>query len=390
MRRILYLEPVGGIAGDMFLAAGIDLGVSPEALTQALSGLRVPGWKLAVSRAVRHAISGTHLDVVLDEREAHPHRAYADIRQLIEAADSLSPRAKERALAVFRAIGEAEAKVHGVSLDAIHFHEVGAVDSIVDICGAAVVLDLLGDPEVYAAPPPLGSGSIRVAHGQMPIPVPATLELLRNVPVRFEGVGELTTPTGAALLKVLARIGQPPPDFLMERIGYGVGTKDFRDRPNVLRASLGRAEARPEGLWVVEANLDDSTPQLLGYLLEHVLDKGARDAWVVPAMMKKSRPGHVLSVLVDGGMRETVLELLLRESTTLGARSYPVERLALERDWVKVETPWGGVRVKRGLRNGQVLNAHPEFEDCRQVAEAANVPLKQVMAAALAALHVKV
>jgi pyridinium-3,5-bisthiocarboxylic acid mononucleotide nickel chelatase len=386
VRKILYLEPVGGIAGDMFLAAGVDLGVTPEAIAHALSGLKVPGWKLAVSRAVRHAISGTHLDVVLDEREAHPHRAYSDIRQLIEAADTLSPRAKERALAVFRAIGEAEAKVHGVSIDAIHFHEVGAVDSIVDICGAAVVLDLLGDPEVYSAPPPLGSGTIRVAHGNMPIPVPATLELLRDVPVRFEGVGELTTPTGAALLKVLARIGQPPPDFIVERIGYGVGTKDFRDRPNVLRAAMGRAEARAEGLWVVEANLDDSTPQLLGYLLEHLLGKGALDTWVVPATMKKSRPGHVLSVLVEGGKRETVVDTLMRESTTLGVRSYAVERTALERDWVEVETPWGKVRVKRGLRNGVVLNAHPEFEDCRKVAEASGVPLKQVMAVALAAL----
>ncbi|PTL82922.1 nickel pincer cofactor biosynthesis protein LarC [Vitiosangium sp. GDMCC 1.1324] len=386
MRRVLYLEPVGGIAGDMFLAAGVDLGVSPEAIARALSGLKVPGWKLAVSRAVRHAISGTHLDVVLDEREAHPHRAYSDIRELIEAAPTLSPRAKERALAVFRAIGEAEAKVHGVSIDAIHFHEVGAVDSIVDICGAAVVLDLLGDPEVYAAPPPLGSGTIRVAHGNMPIPVPATLELLRDVPVRFEGVGELTTPTGAALLKVLARIGQPPPDFIVERIGYGVGTKDFKDRPNVLRASIGRAEARAEGLWVLEANLDDSTPQLLGYLLEHLLGKGALDAWVVPATMKKARPGHVLSVLVEGGAKESVMDTLTRESTTLGVRAYAVERLALERDWVEVETPWGRVRVKRGLRNGEVLNAHPEFEDCRKVAEASGVPLKQVMAAALAAL----
>ncbi|HSP79449.1 MAG TPA: nickel pincer cofactor biosynthesis protein LarC [Myxococcaceae bacterium] len=386
MRKILYLEPVGGIAGDMFLAAGVDLGVSPEALSEALSGLRVPGWKLAVSRAVRHAISGTHLDVELDEREVHPHRAYSDIREMIEGASTLPERAKERALAVFRAIGEAEAKVHGVSLEDIHFHEVGAVDSIVDVCGAAVVLELLGDPEVYAAPPPLGSGSIRVAHGNMPIPVPATLELLRDVPVRFEGVGELTTPTGAALLKVLAHIGPPPPDFIVERIGYGVGTKDFRDRPNVLRASLGRAQGRAEGLWVLEANLDDSTPQLLGYLVEHLLATGALDAWVLPATMKKGRPGHLLGVLVEGGAREKVMEALVRESTTLGVRSHQVERLALERDWVEVETPWGRVRVKRGLRQGVVLNAHPEFEDCRKVAEAAGVPLKQVMAAALAAL----
>lgn len=386
VRRILYLEPVGGIAGDMFLAAGIDLGLKPEAIEAALRGLSVPGWKLAVSRAVRHAISGTHLDVVLDTREAHPHRAYSDIRRLIESASTLSPRVKERALAVFRAIGEAEAKVHGVSIDDIHFHEVGAVDSIVDICGAAVVLELLGDPEVHAAPPPLGSGSIRVAHGTMPIPVPTTLELLRDVPVRFEGVGELTTPTGAALLKVLSHIGHPP-DFIVEKVGYGVGTKDFKDRPNVLRASLGRMEAsRSDGLWVVEANLDDATPQLLGHLVERLLAVDALDAWVTPVVMKKSRPGHLLSALVEGGLRDTVVDTLLRESTTLGVRYHRVERQALERDWVEVETPWGRVRVKRGLRDGAVFNAHPEFEDCRRLAEAAGVPLKQVVAAALVAL----
>ncbi|AGC48571.1 hypothetical protein MYSTI_07299 [Myxococcus stipitatus DSM 14675] len=386
MRRILYLEPVGGIAGDMFLAAGIDLGLAPEAIEAALRGLKVPGWKLAVSRAVRHAISGTHLDVVLDAREAHPHRAYADIRRLIESATTLPDRAKQRALAVFRAIGEAEAKVHGVSIDDIHFHEVGAVDSIVDICGAAVVLELLGDPEVHAAPPPLGSGTIRVAHGAMPIPVPATLELLRDVPVRFEGVGELTTPTGAALLKVLTKIGHPP-DFIVEKVGYGVGTKDFRDRPNVLRASLGRMEAsRSDGLWVVEANLDDATPQLLGHLVERMLGVGALDAWVAPVVMKKSRPGHLLSVLTEAGLRDAVVDTLLRESTSLGVRYHRVERQALERDWVEVATPWGKVRVKRGLLNGAVLNAHPEFEDCRRIAEEAKVPVKQVMAAALVAL----
>ena len=273
MRRILYLEPVGGIAGDMFLAAAADLGVSLEEVARHLAGLRVPGWRFVTSRAERHALSGTHLDVVLDEAEVHPHRGLADIRALIQGADSLTPGMKAKALAVFAAIGEAEAKVHGVPVEAIHFHEVGAVDSIVDVCGAAVVLELLGDPEVVCAPPPLGSGSIRVAHGNMPIPVPATLELLREVPVRFEGVGELTTPTGAALVKVLTRVGRPP-DFIVERVGYGVGTKDFRDRPNVLRASLGRATETAASLHVLEANLDDAPPQLLGHLVERLLAGG--------------------------------------------------------------------------------------------------------------------
>jgi uncharacterized protein (TIGR00299 family) protein len=385
VRRILYLEPVGGIAGDMFLAAAVDLGVSPDAIAHHLAGLGVPGWRFQLSRGVRHAISGTHLDVVLDAKEAHPHRALSDIRALIEGAATLTPAMRERALAVFTAIGEAEAKVHGVPVEQIHFHEVGAVDSIVDVCGAAVVLELLGSPEVWCAPPPLGSGSIRVAHGNMPIPVPATLELLRDVPVRFEGVGELTTPTGAALVKVLTRVGTPP-DFVVEKVGYGVGTKDFRDRPNVLRASLGRAEARAEALHVLEANLDDATPQLLGHLVERLLVKGALDAWVVPVVMKKGRPGHLLSALVPGALRAQLVELLLEESTTLGVRSHPVERAALERTWREVQTPWGAVRVKLGLREGRVLNAQPEYEDCRRVAEAAGVPLKTVLAEALRAL----
>jgi pyridinium-3,5-bisthiocarboxylic acid mononucleotide nickel chelatase len=385
VRRILYLEPVGGIAGDMFLAAAVDLGVSPDAIAHPLSGLGVPGWRFETSRAVRHAISGTHLDVVVAEPEHHPHRSLSDIRALIEQAPTLTPTMKEHALAVFRAIGEAEAKVHDVPVEAIHFHEVGAVDSIVDVCGAAVVLELLGNPEVWCAPPPLGSGSIRVAHGTMPIPVPATLELLREVPVRFEGVGELTTPTGAALVKVLTRVGTPP-DFIVEKVGYGVGTKDFRDRPNVLRASLGRAEDGAQQLHVLEVNLDDASPQLLAYLVERLLAKGALDAWVAPVVMKKGRPGHLLSALVPGTQREALVELLLTESTTLGVRSHVVERTALERTWREVATPWGPVRVKLGLRNGRVLNAQPEFEDCRKVAGEAGVPLKQVWAEALRGL----
>ena len=387
MRRILYLEPVGGIAGDMFLAAAADLGVSLEEVARHLVGLRVPGWRFVTSRAERHALSGTHLDVVLDEAEVHPHRGLAEIRALIQGADSLTAGMKAKALAVFAAIGEAEAKVHGVPVEAIHFHEVGAVDSIVDVCGAAVVLELLGDPEVVCAPPPLGSGSIRVAHGNMPIPVPATLELLRDVPVRFEGVGELTTPTGAALVKVLTRVGRPP-DFIVERVGYGVGTKDFRDRPNVLRASLGRATETAASLHVLEANLDDAPPQLLGHLVERLLAAGALDAWVVPVVMKKGRPGHVLSCLVPGASKPALTTLLFSESTTLGVRSHEVQREALERDFREVVTPFGPVRVKLGLREGRVMNAWPEYEECRALAERAGVPLKAVWSAALAALPV--
>lgn len=384
-RRILYLEPVGGVAGDMFLAAALDLGVRVEDLTARLRSLNVPGWRFDVSRQSRHEIQGTHLEVVVDAPEqGHEHRSLADIQALIGASD-LSPKAKARALDVFRIIGVAEAQIHGVPLEQIHFHEVGAVDSIVDICGASVVLELLGEPEVWSAPPPLGGGTTRIAHGVVPVPVPATLEILRDVPVRFEGVGELTTPTGAALLKAFAKVGAPP-EFVVERIGYGVGTRDWPDRANVLRACLGRASQDAVAqLFVLECNLDDCSPQVLGALLEQALEQGALDVWVLPAVMKKGRPGHLLGVLASAQRRAALETLLLTETTTLGVRSTTVARTALDRRFDPVKTPWGEVRVKVGLRGDAVLNAAPEFEDCRALARQAGVPLKQVQLAAMTA-----
>src|SRR5262249_11592909 len=283
----------------MFLAAAVDLGGSPTGLSPALAGLNVPGWKLSTATASRHSITGTRLDVLLDEKLAHSaHRRLSDIRSMIEGAPTLTPRARQRALSVFQVIGEAEAKIHRIPIEQIHFHEAGAVDSIVDICGAAGALELWGDPDVYSAPPPLGSGVLSSAHGQIPIPAPATLEILRDLPVRFEGLGELTTPTGAALLKALCRI-EPPPPFVLERIGYGVGSRELTDRANVLRATIGRSAVESEdAVYVMEANLDDCSPQLLGALVEQLLELGALDAYVVPATMKKGRPGHLLGAVV--------------------------------------------------------------------------------------------
>lgn len=383
--KVLYLEPVGGIAGDMFLAAAVDLGVDPRQIESALAGLNVPGWRLVTSRAERHAITGTHLDVEVDaQAAAGHHRGLSDIRALIQGAGSMPPRARERALAIFQVVGEAEAKIHGIPLEQVHFHEVGGVDSIVDICGAAVALELLGDPEVIAASPPLGSGQVRAAHGNLPVPAPATLEILRDVPVRFEGVGELTTPTGAAILKAVARIGAPP-ELIVEKVGYGVGTKDFQDRPNVLRASLARRAHQAAATYVVEVNLDDCSPQLLGGLLEKLLEVGALDAYVLPATMKKSRPGHLLGAIVPAEKKDAVLRTILSESTTLGARFHAVERFALDRRWETVQTRYGEVRVKLALHGGEVLNANPEYEDVKRRAEEHGVPVKRVWAEAMAA-----
>jgi uncharacterized protein (TIGR00299 family) protein len=243
---------------------------------------------------------------------------------------------------------------------------------------------------VYAAPPPLGSGLSHMAHGHVPIPPPATVEILTGVPVRHEGVGELTTPTGAALLKVLARV-QPPPTFVPHAVGYGVGTKDWPDRANVLRATLGESQeaqgALPgaEQAFELSANLDDCSPQLLGYVLERALELGALDAWVVPATFKKARPGHVVHLLSDGKRRDALRALLLEETPTLGIREQPVTRAVLQRRHDEVSTPWGPVRIKLGLDGERVLNAQPEYEDCRRLAREASVPLKVVHAVAMAA-----
>ncbi|MGC4123098.1 MAG: nickel pincer cofactor biosynthesis protein LarC [Myxococcales bacterium] len=395
MADTLCLEPIGGIAGDMFLALAMDLGVPQVAIEEGLRSLGVSGWRFEVSRAQRHGIEGTHLDVKL-EKAAHEHdhehghehshhRAWKDIRALIEKS-ALAPRVKERGLAVFQAVAEAEAKVHGKPVEEIAFHEVGAVDSIVDAIGAGLAIELLGSPEVYCAPPPMGSGIGRRAHGMMPIPPPATLQILTDRVVRFEGRGELTTPTGAAIAKALTKQG-PFPEMTIERVGYGVGTSDFPDRPNVLRGILGRRASSAEGATcVLEANLDDATPQLLAHVVDRLLAAGALDAWIAPVTMKKGRPGHVLGALAPAALRAGLTELILRETPSLGVRVHPVERAVLERRFEEVETPWGPVKVKIGMLSSADVNATPEYEDCARLAREKDVPLKQVLAAALAAL----
>ena len=398
---ILLLEPTGGVAGDMFLAAALDLGVPKEELVAQLRTLKLPGWTLEVTRTQRHGITGTHVDVVVEDSHQHlhghetnqghhpdGHRPLSEIRALISAS-GLPARAKQRAQAVFEVIGAAESKIHDLPIEKIAFHEIGAVDSIIDICGAAVVLELLGEPEVFSTPPPLGSGTVHIAHGIVPVPVPATMEILRGVPVLFEGKGELTTPTGAALLKTFARVG-PLPAATVERIGYGVGTKDWPDRANVLRACIAhRAPDEASSVQVIEANLDDCSPQLLGALIDTLMKQGALDAWVVPATMKKGRPGHQLSVLATDASHRALIATVLAESTSLGIRSHRSERTVLDRRFEEVATPWGRVRIKLGLQGETIINAAPEFEDCRALADTAKIPVKRVLAAAIAAWESK-
>jgi len=392
--ELLFLEPVGGIAGDMFLAAALDCGLPLDELARALATLQV-NFRLEATRAEAAGLAGTHVEVVVEGPQPEC-RALAEIRSLIEAS-GLSPRAKKVAVSLFERIGRAEAKVHGVPVERVHFHEVGAVDSIVDVCGAAVALDLFGWPRVVSLPPELGHGFVKTAHGRLPVPGPAVLELLKGVMVRLGGPpGEAVTPTGAALLAGLCEVGAPPP-FVPRTIGYGIGTSRWPDRPNALRMSLGeirdlppdssRLDGERATLWELACNLDDCSGQLVARAIEAALAAGALDAWAAPCTMKKGRPGLVLAALAAPERRAEVERIFFAETTTLGVRARPVERRELSREIVSVDTPYGCVRIKVGRLCGEVIAALPEYEDCAALSRARGAPVKEVMAAAMASFR---
>jgi hypothetical protein len=317
-------------------------------------------------------------------------RHLPDILQLLEASGLPEP-ARAKATAVFRNLARAEGKIHGIPPENVHFHEVGAVDSIVDIAGVCLGLHLLGVEEAWCSPATLGTGFVKAAHGEIPLPAPATLELLRGFPVRQRETGyELTTPTGAALAVTLARGFGPMPDLVVSAIGYGAGDDRPLAVPNVLRVVLGeRTGAAPISDRVVclETNVDDMSPQWLGHLVERLLAEGALDAWLVPAQMKKSRAAHEIRVLAPLGSEERLAEILFHETTTFGVRRFEVDRWVLDRSFETVTTPWGEVRIKVGRREGRVLSATPEYEDLRRAAAKGGVPLKEVHRRALSEYH---
>lgn len=376
---LLVLEPIGGMAGDLFLAAALDLGVDAAALEGALRTLGVGGWRLAVERKVDCGISGTHVEVVV---EGAPPRArsLADVLALVDAS-ALSPRARRAARETFERIGRAEAKVHGVPVERVQLHQ---LDAIVDVCGAAVALELLGWPRVLSAPPELGQGVARGAHGPLPIPSPAVLELLAGRPVRPGGPpGEAVTPTGAALLAQHAELG-PLPAIVPARVGYGVRTRSWADRPNVLRATLAEP-AEGGDLWLLETNLDDATGQMIARAIEAALEAGALDAWAAPITMKKGRPAVLLAALAGDAARPAVTRALFAETPTLGVRRRRVERDVLARELRTVETRYGPVRVKIALLEGVEIGAQPEHDDCLARARERGVSLREVITAALVA-----
>ena len=383
----LVLEPIGGIAGDMTLAALLHLGAPRAALDDGLHDLGLPGVSVQAREVEVQGIRALQVEV-RGAPDHHVHRPWRDIRELIARA-RLPPRAAERAQSAFSLLAQAEARIHGVDPEEVEFHEVGAIDSIVDVVGTALLLDALAPERIVSLPPPSGGGLEQSAHGAIPLPAPATLELMRGRTVRPSGPGERTTPTGAAILVAWTEEALAIPELTVDRIGYGAGTRRWEDAPNLLRAVLGRpATARDrEGSWILEANLDDLSPQLVAVALDSVLAAGALDAWVAPVTMKKGRPGHLFGALVPEAARAVVEAEIFKQTSTLGIRATRIERRVLDRELVEVETAYGKVRVKVGRLSGNVLSAAPEFEDCRQAAERHRVAVKEVMAAALSAFR---
>jgi uncharacterized protein (TIGR00299 family) protein len=421
--RMAYLDCFSGISGDMFLGALLDAGVSAQLLHDTVTALNIDA-KLEISRVLRGGISGTKIDVYSNgekdlPREAfwkqqqnhadtphdHAHsngRGLSEIRRIIDHA-AISSTAKATAIRIFEALGQAEAEIHNTTVDQVHFHEVGAADALVDIVCAAVGAESLGVEEWVCSPLNVGGGTVQCAHGTLPVPAPATLRLLKDAPIYSSGPQvELVTPTGAAIVKTLSSRFAAFPAMKIEKAGYGAGTREFAEYPNLLRLTIGEtglAEARGaslisnqspaderitiEKITVLEANLDDLSPQVLAYAMERLLAEGALDVFSVPVQMKKSRPGALLTVLAKMEDANRLSKVMFAETTTLGVRRRDEQRQTLSRRWESVVTAWGPVRIKIANMNGSVSNYAPEYEDCRKLAETQNVPLRTVMQEAI-------
>ena len=383
MSRIAYLDCVGGLAGDMLLAALLDAGGELDRLREVPHRLGLSGVEIAVERVERQGIGALH--VRIEAPDDHAHRDYREIRRVVEDAD-LPPRAHSRVLETFARLAEVEGRIHGVPADDVHFHELGGLDTLVDVCGAFALLDHLDVERVTSSPLPFARGLTRAAHGVLPLPAPAVLGLLEGAPfVGVETEAELVTPTGAAIVATAVDEWGPLPPLTLERIGYGAGTADFADRPNVLRVVLGTEIAPATGAVVLlETNLDDLSPELVPDAVERCFAAGALDVWTVPAQMKKGRPGIVLSALARPGAEADVARAMLEETSAIGVRVARMGRYELEREEHVVELDGGSVRVKIALLDGKVVNVAPEHDDCAALAKSTGRAVKSIWAEALA------
>jgi uncharacterized protein (TIGR00299 family) protein len=380
--KLAYFDCFSGISGDMTLGALVDGGVSLSHLCEQLRGLGVPGWELASEKVWKNGMSSTYVKVKTEDQSRH--RSLSTILDILQKSQ-LSPRVREQASAIFSKLGEAEATVHDVPIEKIHFHEVGAVDAIVDIVGACIGFEALGIEQFVCSPLNVGGGTAKMAHGVLPVPAPATAKLLLGKPTYSNGVQkELVTPTGAAIVATLCAHFGPQPPMSVSSIGYGAGTADLEGQPNVVRIMIGEAIEKTvagfdEEIAVIEANLDDMNPQIYGYFQEKALAAGALDVYSTPVQMKKNRPGILLTLLCRPNDTGALMDLVFTETTTFGARTYRALRRTLPREWVNVRTQFGEVRMKISRVNGHIRHAAPEFEDCKKIAEQLHVPLHLVM-----------
>ena len=384
--NLAYFDCFSGISGDMTLGALIDAGCDVVHLREELQALQVPGWGLSCEKVWKNGMAATFAKVKTEDQKKH--RSLSDILEILEKSQ-LAPQVRDRASAIFQKLGEAEARVHDVPLEKIHFHEVGAVDAIVDIVGACIGFQALGIDKFACSPLNVGGGTAKMAHGVLPVPAPATANLLQGKPTYSNGVQrELVTPTGAAIVSTLCDRFGPQPPMTVSAIGYGAGSADLEGQPNVLRIMIGESaeKALPgfdEEISVIEANLDDMNPQIYGYFLEKALAAGALDVYTTPVQMKKNRPGTLLTVLCKPQEANALTSMIFAETTTFGVRTTKAQRRVLPREHVSVSTTFGDVRIKLSRVNGSILHVSPEFDDCRKLAVEKNVPLQQVINEAL-------
>jgi pyridinium-3,5-bisthiocarboxylic acid mononucleotide nickel chelatase len=387
--KLAYFDCFSGISGDMTLGALVDAGCSVDLLRSELQGVRVRGWTLSAEKVRKNGVAATHVRVQTEEQQAH--RSLSAILDILKNSKLAAP-IRDRASAIFQKLGEAEAYVHDAPIETVHFHEVGAVDAIVDIVGACIGFDALGIERFACSALNVGGGVAKMAHGILPVPAPATVRLLQGAPTYSNGVQrELVTPTGAAIVATLCDTFGAQPVMSVSAVGYGAGTADLERQPNVMRIMIGEAAEKPaatgssldEEISIIEANLDDMNPQIYGYVVEKVLLAGALDVYTTALQMKKNRPGTLLTMLCRPQDTESLMALIFAETTTFGIRTYRAQRRALAREWVNVSTPYGSVRIKLSRSNGHILHAAPEYDDCRKLAVEKEVPLQRVISEAL-------
>ncbi len=383
MSRTAYFDCFSGCSGDMILGALLDAGLNPEVLQKGLSGLNISGYRVSADKVMRSSIAATKFNVIM-EGHIHHHRSLSDILRIIDSS-RLSKQVKNQSRTVFRRLGEAEAKVHNINIEEVHFHELGAVDTIVDIVGSLIALEEMQIEQVYSSPLPVGNGNVSTAHGILPVPAPATLQLLADSRALLNActgtaasTGELVTPTGAALVTCLADFRRPA--MTVDKVGYGAGSREFPDRPNVLRVWIGEevSEDNSEETILLETNIDDMNPQIYGYLMEKLFAEKALDVWFTPVQMKKNRPGVMLTVLVPSGAEFKMTEIILRETSTLGVRVRQVSRHIAQREIIDFDSSLGRARIKVKRFSGEVLSVSPEYEDCRRIALERSLPFQEV------------